>query len=91
MRIGSGMQNKLLEAMSMGLPCVTTSLAANPIGATPWEHLLVGDSAEEIAERILDLTIDELHDTVAESGHRFVMEHYSWTAAVHPLEEILEN
>ena len=64
MRIGSGMQNKLLEAMSMGLPCVTTSIATNPLGATPWEHLLVGDSAEEIADLIVKLTIEETHHSI---------------------------
>ena len=89
MRIGSGMQNKLLEAMSMRLPCVTTSLAAAPLGATAWEHLLVGDSAEQIADLIVKLGIEELHDSIADGGHRFVQEHYSWQAAVEPLEHIL--
>ena len=91
MRIGSGMQNKLLEAMSMGLPCVTTSIAATPLGATPWEHLLVGDTAEEIADLIVKLTIEETHHAIADGGHRFVQQHYSWSAAVAPLEAILKQ
>lgn len=91
MRIGSGMQNKLLEAMSMGLPCVTTTLAAAPLGATAWEHLLVGDTAEQLADLIVKLTIEELHNSIAEGGHRFVQEHYSWPAAVAPLEALLLN
>lgn len=89
MRIGSGMQNKLLEAMSMGLPCVTTTIAATPLGATNMEHLLVGDSAEDLADLIVKLDIEELHDSIADGGHRFVQEHYSWPAAVEPLEKIL--
>ena len=91
MRIGSGMQNKLLEAMAMGLPCVTTSIAATPLGATPWEHLLVGDTADELANLIVKLDSAELHDAIAEGGHRFVLEHFSWPAAVAPLEETLYN
>ena len=91
MRIGSGMQNKLLEAMAMGLPCVTTTIAATPLGAIPGEHLLVGDSAEQIADNILKLTVDEMHDAIANSGHRFVLDRYSWAAAVEPLEEIIKN
>jgi glycosyltransferase involved in cell wall biosynthesis len=91
MRIGSGMQNKLLEAMAMGLPCVTTTLAASPLGATPWEHLLVGDSAAELADLIIKLGIEELHDSIADAGHRFVQERYSWPAAVAPLEKILNK
>ena len=89
MRIGSGMQNKLLEAMAMGLPCVTTTLAAAPLGATNWEHLLVGDTAEQLADLIVKLTIEELHNSIAEGGLRFVQEHYSWPAAVEPLENLL--
>lgn len=91
MRIGSGMQNKLLEAMAMHLPCVTTTLAATPLGATPWEHLLVGDSAAELADLIVKLSIDELHRSIADAGHRFVLDHYSWPAAVEPLEKILNS
>ena len=87
MRIGSGMQNKLLEAMAMGLPCVTTSIAATPLGATPWEHLLVGDTAEEIANLIVKLTIEEIPHSIADDGHRFVLDHFSWPAAVAPLEK----
>lgn len=91
MRIGSGMQNKLLEAMAMGLPCVTTTLAAAPLGATAWEHLLVGDTAEQLADMIVKLTIEELHNTIADAGHRFVMEHHSWHAAAEPLEALLNQ
>ena len=91
MRIGSGMQNKLLEAMAMGLPCVTTSLAASPLGAVAWEHLLVGDSAAELADLIVKLTIEETNHAIADAGHRFVTERYSWPAAVAPLEAILKQ
>ena len=89
MRIGSGMQNKLLEAMAMGLPCVTTSIAATPLGATPWEHLLVGDTAEKISNLIVKLTIEEIPHSIADDGHRFVLDHFSWPAAVAPLEKTL--
>lgn len=91
MRIGSGMQNKMLEAMSMGLPCVTTTLAAAPLGATAWKHLLVGDSAAELADLIVKLSFEELHNSIAEDGHRFVQEHFSWPATIAPLEAILDS
>lgn len=91
MRIGSGMQNKLLEAMSMGLPCVTTSIAATPLHATPLEHLLVGDSAEEIADRIVKLDNEEIYRSIADGGHRLVQQHFSWSAAVQPLEDIFNE
>ena len=90
MRIGSGMQNKLLEAMAMHRPCVTTSLAASPIGAVAGEHLFVGDSADELASLIAQLMAsDEQRDRIANNGFEFVQQHYAWPAAVKPLEELL--
>ena len=52
MRIGSGLQNKLLEAMSMSLPCVTTTLAATPVlqavRATSVPHSQPADSTSAL-------------------------------------------
>ena len=89
MRIGSGLQNKLLEAMSMQLPCVTTPLANTPLGATDGEQILVGDSPEALADAIVRLLQSpELRDRIAAEGNTFVRTHYSWPAAVQPLEDL---
>ena len=45
MRIGSGLQNKLLEAMSMGIPCVTTPLANDSLEAVDGNEVLIGRDA----------------------------------------------
>ena len=84
---GSGMQNKLLEAMSMELPCVTTSLAAMPIGLTHGETAWIGNSDEEIAAAIIRL-LDSSEDAekLGKSGRQYVIEHYNWEASVHELE-----
>lgn len=99
MRLGSGLQNKLLEAMAMNLPCVTTSIAATPLLAAtqPLDHsatrpLLVGDNPMALADAIVRLlTSQELRDSVATAGNTFVRTHYSWPAAVQPLEQILQS
>lgn len=92
MRIGSGMQNKLLESMAMGLPCVTTTLANTPLGTVAGEQMLVGDTPEELSQLIISLLTDtELCKRIADAGHRFVLEHHSWHAAVAPLEALLNQ
>lgn len=92
MRIGSGLQNKLLEAMSMQRPCVTTSLANAALGATPGTHLLVGDTPQTLADSIVKLLADsELAAQIAAAGNAFVHQHYSWAAAVKPLEDIFNG
>ena len=89
MRIGSGLQNKLLEAMSMQLPCVTTSLANAALGATLGDQLFVGDNKEELAHCIsLLLGSEEDRSRIARQGNLFVRQHYSWQAAVQSLENI---
>ena len=90
MRIGSGLQNKLLEAMAMQKPCVTTSLANAALGATSGDQLFVGDSKEDLAYWIcLLLGSEDVRTRIAEEGNRFVQQHYSWPAAVKPLEDFL--
>ena len=53
MRIGTGLQNKLLEAMSMRLPCITTPLANGSLGAEDGNEILVGKNAEELAQHFV--------------------------------------
>ena len=89
MRLGSGLQNKLLEAMAMHLPCVTTSIAATPLGAVPDEHIMVGDTPAALADAIVSLLESpHLRNRIAEEGNRYVTSHYSWSSAVVPLENI---
>ena len=87
MRIGTGLQNKILEAMAMGLPCVTSPLANNALGARPGEAVLIGRDAAEHAAAILALLGDrELHARIAGNGRRFVQERFGWEQAVSVLE-----
>lgn len=92
MRIGSGLQNKLLEAMSMGIPCVTTSLANDALGAEHEQHLLIGDNAKILADNIIRLLDDaDLRHRLASNASNFVTEHYSWQASGQRLESIMQQ
>src|SRR5439155_78663 len=55
MRAGSGLQNKVLEAMAVGTPVVTTPRATAALEVRPGEHLLVADDAAGLAAAALDL------------------------------------
>lgn len=89
MRLGSGLQNKLLEAMAMGVPCVTTPIANEALGATPGTHLLVGNSPQELASHILSLLADPARaQALSAAALDYVHQNFSWPAAVQPLEDI---
>ena len=88
MRIGTGLQNKLLEAMSMRLPAVTSPLANASLGAKPDEEILVGKDAEEMAQHIITLLTDkEKAEQIAQAGYDFTNRVYDWGKAT----DILEN
>lgn len=92
MQTGSGLQNKLLEAMSMNLPCVTTSIANNSLNAVDGDQVLVGDDAETFARHLLSLLSDDaLRQSVADRGIEFVHSHFSWESSGKKLESILQQ
>jgi len=81
--IGTGLQNKLLEAMALNIPCITTSLANNALGAKPDSELLIADTLTEF-ESAIDLLLnnqDEL-TKIAENGHYFVKTNFDWENSV---------
>ena len=53
--IARGTQNKILEAMAMGVPVVTSSIAAGGVDAEAGKHLLVADTPQETADALLRL------------------------------------
>lgn len=88
MRIGTGLQNKLLEAMSMRLPAITSPLANASLGAKPNEEILVGSNAEEMAQHIITLLTDkEKAERLAQAGFDFTNRVYDWGKATERLEK----
>lgn len=90
MLIGTGLQNKILEAMSMGLPCITTSLAFEPLNAKADYHILVGNSAEELADKVIFLKQnDAVANQMVVNARDFVESNYSWSVAGQKLEKVI--
>ena len=92
MQIGTGLQNKLLEAMAMKLPCVSSGLANNALHAVEDVEILIGYSAEDYAEKIrLLLTDFALYHRIAEAGYNMVHKNYSWDAKTEILNQLISN
>lgn len=92
MHIGTGMQNKLLEAMALGIPCVTTPLASNAIKAVHGEHIMVASTDEEFIACIEQLrSNNDLAETIGRNASKFVQENYSWEKSVLRLVESIEK
>jgi sugar transferase (PEP-CTERM/EpsH1 system associated) len=92
MFIGTGLQNKLLEAMAMKLPCITTSLANNALKAEPNKEILIANTAKECATSILSLLENKtLQNIISQAGFEFIKHNYSWQAQNELLNNIFDK
>jgi sugar transferase (PEP-CTERM/EpsH1 system associated) len=92
MMIGTGLQNKLLEAMAMKIPCITSTLANNALRAKPDSEILIAGTPEEYANQILKLLSDtQRANTLAIAGHELVKKEFSWDGATKPLLDTIES
>ncbi|MBK6342168.1 MAG: glycosyltransferase [Flavobacteriales bacterium] len=90
MQIGTGLQNKLLEAMAMRMPCITSALANNAVGAPPGDAVLIGETPEDYARLVLRLLDDaEERDRIARNGYAFVRERFDWDRSAASLEQLI--
>ncbi|MGB1040562.1 MAG: glycosyltransferase [Flavobacteriales bacterium] len=86
MQIGTGLQNKLLEAMAMKMPCVTSKLANNALKATPDKEILIGNSREEYAQLIIELLENDFKkNEIGENGQRYVQSNFNWQSSTKKL------
>ena len=91
MRYGSGVQNKVLEAMWMEVPVVTTKLVGEGLQLTKDQDVpveIAGD-AKDFSERIVQLLGDEKQrNQMAVKGRRFVEDNFDWSRNAKILENI---
>lgn len=92
MRIGTGLQNKLLEAMAMNVACITSPLANQALKAKDKEEILIADNAKAYADCIIDLLDNEqLSSKIANAGKDYVFNEYSWENSCEKLSNIFKN
>jgi sugar transferase (PEP-CTERM/EpsH1 system associated) len=79
LRAGSGLQNKVLEALATGTPVVTTARATEGLDVRPGEHLLVADDAAGLADAAIALLRDPGRArALAREGRALVERRYRW-------------
>lgn len=88
MRIGGGVRLKLLEALAMATPLVSTTMGADGVeGLHADEHCLLADDPHAFAAAVVRILTDRaLAQRLAAQGRAFVAQHYDWHAIVPRLE-----
>ena len=79
MFIGTGLQNKLLEAMAMGLPCITTELANKALLATS-SQIIIANNEIEFADACISIFKNqEKGNNLKNEGLKFIQDKYDWS------------
>ena len=87
--VAAGMQNKILEALAMGMPIVTTPRCSRTLGTQGGVHLLEAEAPQAFAKAIMKLLDDsQLAQQLGGAGRQFVAEHYSWASAANMLNRL---
>ena len=88
---GGGTRLKILEAMALGTPVVATSKGAQGLDATPGLHFLQADSAEEFANKVIQvIKNDELAHQLTQKAFELVTSKYDWNVILPEFLEIVK-
>ena len=89
---GGGSRLKILEAMSMQVPVVSTSVGAEGVPYQDGRHLLLADGAAAFAAAVVRLLQDEpLRQRLTEQAAEFVRESWDWSTLCGQLRDVLQK
>lgn len=92
LRFGSGIKGKIGQALSYGLPVITTSIGAEGMGLTHGRDAIVADGAHEFAEGMIKLyTNAELWQTLSDNGYHHVSQHFAPEVVVRKIRKAILN
>lgn len=91
-QIARGVQNKVLQAMSCGIPVVSTTLGAEGIMVEDNENMLLCESSSEFIEACWRLANDKnMRSTIGSKANKTITEHYSWASILKPLKDQIDT
>lgn len=87
-RLGAGVQNKVLEYMALGIPTITSSIGLEGLGAVNGRDLVVADTLDEYCRYVeLMLSDREYALGLARSARAYVERNHDWSVMIKPLRQ----
>ena len=92
LRFGAGTQNKVLEAMAMGVPVVCSNIGFKGLGIESGEGAMMQTDPEQFAQSIIQLLSSaELREQVGQKGVQIIQSKFSWDIIARQLEGYFEQ
>lgn len=89
---GSGIQNKLLEAMSCGTPVVTSQTGIQGIEATHGKDIMIGKNSNEMVEHIIKLMTDrDFSAMIGKNARQLMVDTHSWQSIFDDMDELIKD
>jgi glycosyltransferase involved in cell wall biosynthesis len=86
---GGGTRFKVLEAMTLCRPIVSTTMGCDGFPVVSGQHAILADEPEAFARAVADLLEDdERREALGQAGFAFASAHYDWSAIVPRLEAV---
>ena len=89
LRIARGIQNKVLEAMSLARPVVVTSGALEGIEAVPGKEVILADNAADFAAACVTLATEPSGAAIGQAARNCVLQRYNWAARLSRYDNML--
>jgi sugar transferase (PEP-CTERM/EpsH1 system associated) len=89
LRAGGGTRLKILEAMALGRPVVSTAIGCEGLDVIDGEHLFIADNHEQFVKKtVLLLTDEALRQRITSNARRLVETDYDWDVIANKLVQI---
>ena len=83
---------KILEAMALGTPVVTTTKGNSGLEAEHGVHMLIADQVEDFANAVLRLlSDDDLRTTLAQNARSLIEKKYAWDSILPEFQSLVES
>ena len=87
-----GVKVRVLQAMAMGKPVVSTSMVTSGIDVSAGENIILADDPREFAERVIELlNNEELRNRIGANARKLMEEEHSWERLTDELNKVLEK
>lgn len=92
LRAAGGTRLKILEAMALGRPVVSTTIGCEGLDVIDGKHLLIADTPDQFAEITVRLLHDrQLYQYISANGRQVVEAHYGWDKIAERLMNVYQD